>query len=135
MTTHRPKLLGLLLVLLAFATQLGAGPLGAGPLGAGPLGAGIAFPRVGADAVLAAATICHAEDGRAPPVAPHRPDCALCQLCATVASTVFLAPADGPSVPSPRLAWVNRAAVLPRTTAPPATMRLAARPRAPPFQT
>jgi hypothetical protein len=119
MTPHRPKSLGLLLALLALAVQLGFG---------------IALPRANGDAFLAAASICHTDDGRSPPALPHAPDCVLCPLCANVAGSVFVAPSAGPSVPAPRTALIAMASILPQALAPTVPARATARPRAPPLQ-
>ncbi len=116
---RRPPSLGMLLALLALIAQLGFGT---------------ALPRSDADAVLAATTLCHSDDGGPAPSAPHTPDCVLCSLCATVASTVFMLPADGPAIPPPLTIAIVRASELPQATAPPATSRFVAQPRAPPFQ-
>ncbi len=125
MLDRRPKSLGLLLALLALAMQLGLVA---------------AFPRAGDlargdnAAVLAAATICHTDDGGPGPTEPHTPDCALCPLCATVAASVFALPTGGASLPAPRLAAIPQQAAPPPATAPPTIDRRTAQPRAPPVQ-
>lgn len=119
MTTRHLKSLGSVLALLALVMQLGFGA---------------ALPRSDVDAVLAATTLCHADDGAPGPAAPHTPDCALCPLCTVGASIVFVAPGTAPSVPAPHTTAIGRAAVPPQSTAPPSRPRFAAQPRAPPFQ-
>jgi len=118
MTVRRPHSLGLLLALLALVMQIGIG---------------VPLPRSDAETVLAAATLCHSDDGGGGPATPHTPDCVLCPLCLTVASMPFALPASGPSVPAPRIAVLPRSGTPVRTSPPPSAARLAAQPRAPPI--
>jgi hypothetical protein len=119
MMVRRAHSLGLLLALLALLMQIGV---------SAPL------PQSDAEAVLAAASFCHPDDGSGAPARPHTPDCALCPLCLTVASMPFALPASGPRLPLPRVVALPRSDAPIRTSPPPSTARLAARPRAPPFQ-
>ena len=116
MTRRHPHSLGMLLGLLALVMQLGFG---------------VSLPRSDADAVLAAATLCHTDDGGVP-TSPHTPDCALCPLCATVASTVVMLPTDGPAIPTRDTVVSSRPASPPQASTPLSIRRFAAQPRAPP---
>jgi hypothetical protein len=119
MAPHRISASGLLLALLALTMQLAFGA---------------AVPRFEVAAALAGATtICHADEtsDSAPP-APHHPaDCPICPLCASLSAAAFALSVPA-ALPVPRVVAVARAAVLPPSTAPPAIVVLAARPRGPP---
>ena len=82
---------------------------------------------------LGLGVICHAGRAGGAPTAPaHRaPDCALCPLCAALATPV---PTLGraPALPPPRAVAVVPAVVLPPATAPPPEPLIAAQPRGPP---
>ena len=116
---RRPPSLGSLLALLALVMQFGFGA---------------ALPRQEADAVLAASTLCHSDDGGPAPATPHTPDCARCPLCATVASIVFVGSMPGPAIPALRTVSAAPHRIQPHSPAPTPQARLAARPRAPPSQ-
>jgi hypothetical protein len=98
------------------------------------LGFGVPVSRSDADAVLAAATLCHSDDGGDAPSTPHTPDCSLCPLCVYVGGTAFALLARGPAIPARRTVALAWSAAPPPSAAPPSTPRFAAQPRAPPFQ-
>lgn len=120
MNACRPGSLGSLLALLALIMQVGFGAV---------------LPRSDADAVLAAAAICHADNGGGgEPAAPRMPDCGLCPVCMTVASVAIALPATGPAIPAPRSGALTLLATDPAATPSVLPIRHAARPRAPPIQ-
>ena len=124
MNPRRPSSFGLFLALLALIAQLGFS------LGAPQSAA--------AEALIQAATICHGDTGADSgqlPAPAHHSDCVLCPLCVSATGTVaLLAPTD-PALPARKTLVIARAAITPPTTAPPASPRFAAQPRAPPTQT
>ena len=116
MLNRRFHLPGLFAVLLALMAQLAAGA---------------SVPRIDP---LTGAALCHAADPGGTPAKPpsHPPDCPICPLCVAlhVASAALLPMID--SLPPPTLAVVGKTALPPPATAPPAPLRPASQPRAPP---
>jgi hypothetical protein len=118
----RRTLCGLILALLAVASQLAAGatvPEAIGQVAAPLSGFGI---------------ICHTGVPADRPPAHHHtpPDCQACLLCAALATPAPVV-SGGPALPAPRTVPTTLAAPPPPSRAPPAINFLAARPRGPPI--
>jgi hypothetical protein len=118
----RRSLCGLILALLALASQLAAGATVPDAI------AQIAAPLSGFG------TICHTGAPADTPPAHHHtaPDCQACLLCAALATPAPVL-SSGPALPAPGTVQTTLAAPPPPSRAPPAVDFLAARPRGPPI--
>ena len=119
MLNPRVPLRGLLAALLALMVQLALGAT---------------VPNAQAALSIAAAPICHSDDGTGNAPAPaHVPDCLVCPLCAAVhASAAIVLPPVSDAVPFARLCLLPRPELPPPATAPPSVDWPPNQPRAPP---
>jgi hypothetical protein len=121
---HRPA--GLLLAILALVGQLALGAM-VMPADAAAVAQSVA--ELDAASILCVGT---PPPVHAPPHRHHAIDCALCPLCAAMATHGVILSA-APSLPAPPAAIAARAALPPPARAPPAQPRRAALPRGPPI--